>query len=169
MNNRRIALCCFYLVIIFQVVAIANGVSQGPIFGIPSTYATGGSLPSSMATVDVNADGKLDLLVANDKGENGRGTIGVRAKGVKRCSVVIADLTEWITVPLENLKRHLFSFTPSIKGRFSIFTWGHFGFWKRTAEKSKQWRMRVQSCGHVTALHFRQPRTIWLFQAACRS
>jgi hypothetical protein len=58
---------------------------------------------------------------------------------------------------------------PFNKGRVSIFTWEQFGFWERSSENSKQWRMLLQSCRHGTALHFRKLRAIWLFQTACRS
>ncbi|MFZ0948447.1 MAG: FG-GAP-like repeat-containing protein [Candidatus Sulfotelmatobacter sp.] len=47
-------------------------------FRPPVTYSSGGQSAVSVAVADVNGDGKLDLLVANQSGENnGDGSVGV--------------------------------------------------------------------------------------------
>jgi len=50
-----------------------NGTFQSPV-----TYSSGGQAAVSIAVADVNGDGKVDLLVANQTGEsNGDGSVGV--------------------------------------------------------------------------------------------
>ncbi len=47
-------------------------------FKSPVTYSSGGQAAVSIAVADVNGDGKLDLMVANQTGEsNGDGSVGV--------------------------------------------------------------------------------------------
>ena len=58
-------------------VSVLLGKGNGT-FKSPVTYSSGGQAAVSIAVADVNGDGKLDLLVANQTGEsNGDGSIGV--------------------------------------------------------------------------------------------
>jgi hypothetical protein len=74
----------------------------GPLFGAKTDYATGGH-PISVAIGDLNGDGRLDLVTANDDPAddvsvllgNGDGTFGAKTDygtGVGPYSVVIRDL-----------------------------------------------------------------------------
>ncbi len=58
-------------------VSVLLGKGNGT-FRTPVTYSSGGQAAVSIAVADVNGDGKLDLLVANQSGEsNGDGSVGV--------------------------------------------------------------------------------------------
>jgi hypothetical protein len=51
--------------------------AQTALFSQAVNYQPGSSEPSSVYLADVNGDGKLDIVVANQSGPNGHGSVSV--------------------------------------------------------------------------------------------
>jgi len=69
-----------------------------------------------------------------------------------------------VAVPLENRKRHLFSFSPLTKVEFQYSLGNALGSGNEVRGNQKRWRMRLQSCRHRTALHFQRPHANFCFR-----
>jgi hypothetical protein len=79
--------------------AAAVAMNSDPLFLPPVAYGSGGSAPNSITAADVNGDGKMDLIVANEISGNtgvllgnGDGTFGPAAILGAAGSVAVADL-----------------------------------------------------------------------------
>jgi hypothetical protein len=59
------------------LIVLTAHASTAPLFAPAVSYGSGGNLPFSVVVGDVNGDGKPDLLVANDSGNDGSGSVGV--------------------------------------------------------------------------------------------